>query len=359
MRLFTLFSCLLGLVLCGGPGIPSAPASGPERVFLEEIESWFERYGNKPVPLHYPDERTDPERQKIIRAYKWSLPKLWIGLEAMCYAFLDMEGPFPHRPAIERYLKRSRPITPRDLLDCFKPKILKGEFTLKNGDIAMVLPHALESYKIAVLLDTAFEHWDLVWIDENDRPRVFLIHPDGIENITLVEFLLGYYNHNDAFAIYRSREAFDEKKMDAVLTRIRDRFENVYYDEAFYRDTRIASLERFLETPRFFYCGELIFSVYQYVLGREDFSSNHYTPLRQMFINKKIRISPLNAFFLRYAETMENEERRWIIDPKNFYLSDNFEPVIVFGPDVSVNDRFASGDALAAQTRKGPPRGGP
>jgi hypothetical protein len=78
-----------------------------------------------------------------------------------------------------------------------------------------------------------------------------------------------------------------------------------------------------------------------------------------MFINKKIRISPLNAFFLRYAETMENEERRWIIDPKNFYLSDNFEPVIVFGPDVSVNDRFASGDALAAQTRKGPPRGGP
>jgi len=296
----------------------------PEEIFLNELKSY------KNNILAIPDDTSiySPEQKEIIQQYKWSLPKIWIGLESICYGFLNTERISTLKEEINNYLNNNNYLTQENLYNFFKDKIEKKEFSIQNGDITIILPFTENSFKIASMFNSIYSHLDLIWISPEGEPLVFLIHPEGIRKISLARYFMGYFNHNTSIATYRYNKPFDKNRMNTILSKINKNRNNIYYDEAFYKNTNIKNIDTHFNSPQFYYCGELTYTVYRYVLDSDDFSSNHFSSIRELFKNQNVEITPTINFFVSYAEKMETNNNQWIINPTNFYLSDNFSPVI-------------------------------
>ncbi|EKD28949.1 MAG: hypothetical protein ACD_79C00146G0006, partial [uncultured bacterium] len=240
-----------------------------KNIFLNELNDLNNKYGNSPVELHNPspDIENNIERNQIIGKYEWSLPKLWIGLQTICYNALDLDNGLPFDNVIEKNLSRNKPITPKDLLNFFTPLTLKENFSFQNGDIVFILSHEKNPYIFAYLLDSAYSHSDMIWINPDTKiPMVIMSSPVENRIVPLSQYLCGYFEHLSRFAIYRYNKELDKEKMNKILSKIYTNFHNLYFDEPFSRNTDIQNVDDFLSKPEFFYCAELIYTVYKYVL---------------------------------------------------------------------------------------------
>ncbi|EKD26158.1 MAG: hypothetical protein ACD_79C01333G0002 [uncultured bacterium] len=315
-----------------------------KNLFLNELNDLYKKYGNSPVELHNPSPEIEnnTERNQIISKYEWSLPKLWIGLQTICYNALDLDKGLPFDDMIDRNLTQNKPITPKNLLDFFTPLLSKEEFTFQNGDIVFILSHLRSSFIFAYILDSAYSHSDMIWINPKTKiPMVIMSSPVENRIVPLSEYLCGYFEHLNSFAIYRYNKESDKNKMNLILSKIADNFQNLYFDEPFSRNTNINSIEDFLSKPEFFYCGELIYAVYQFVIGNSDFIYNDgYIPIETMVKNRGVPITPIEKVFVDYASQLEMKEKNYLINQRNFYLSKDFSPIALYGSNKSLKESY-------------------
>jgi len=318
----------------------------PESIFLNEIITLSKQYGHSKIPLYSGPYKpvTSEERENEILKYKFGLPKIWLMLQSLITNFLKLNSQFKHRDLIESYLINEPPINPRKLLNLFQPLISNKKFTIQSGDMIMIMPHSYDSLIRSYMMDSAYSHTDMIYVDENNIPFVFNITPYGVIKISLARYLCGYFLHIQNFAIYRYNDKIDKQKLQTLLDKVDKNIHNLYFDEAFKRDTTIKNINTFMEKPTFYYCSELSYSIFDYTLKGKEFATQEYTSVKQMIKNRGSIPTPFQDFIINSAEKMETEQKQWIIDPRNFYESKKFSPLIIYGNNISIKELFDKTD---------------
>lgn len=314
----------------------------PETIFLKELQELTLTYGTSTMPLRsgpYKPVISD-ERKAISLRYALGLPKLWLGLQTMVYQFLNLNGSFRYKKTMLSYLSQNPALSPAKLLKFFKPLIMSRKFNIQTGDIVMILPHSYSSLIRAYMMDSAYSHNDIIFINKNNIPQVFSITPYGVIKISLARYLCGYFKYMNNFAIYRYNKKFDKQLLHKLMNKIDIHFNNLYFDEPFVRNTKINNVSSFMEKPTFYYCTELSYALYSFVLKNENFTTTQYVSVEQMIKNREIKTSPIQDFFINYAKQMETNQQQWIIDPKNFYQSPDFSSTTTYGNTISIKDKF-------------------
>ncbi|EKD28331.1 MAG: hypothetical protein ACD_79C00336G0002 [uncultured bacterium] len=318
-----------------------AESNTPELMFLNQLEKYYKDYGDYPIPLKTKDYFTDytKEQKSIKNEYLLNLPKFDLTVKTLVYAKMDLNGDFPNKNAIKSYLKSQNPITPKVLLDYFRPKILNEQFKFQSGDLLFILTHNSDSYIYAYMMNSPYSHCDTLWIPPEGNPMVLMVSPIRSVVVPLSDYLLGVFSHNSRFSIYR-HENFDVKKMNQILKTANDRFSNVYFDDAFHRNTNIENLDTFLKAPCFYYCAEFCYALFQYVTGNEEFSANTFVTIKQMYHNRNLKVPEIERPFIDYSENIARKENKWLIDQSFFIKSKYFHQIATYNSHKTVKDFF-------------------
>ena len=259
-----------------------------ENIVLDDLKALVEIYKEGNLPEAFPM----PKGDKMTYAKK-------------NYQYGERLSPI-HRSVINFYKKYSapakenlddkytrignilKPITPKSMLDYFSELIIHKGFKFKTGDIILMLPHSSFSYHYAYLVDDAYSHGDILFIDPKDNVPYVLMLREGLflQKVPLVKALLGMGEFTDRFAIYRYNKQIDEDELEYFLLLNSRKTENIYFDSFYYRDTLVKDPEKFFMKPRFYYCMEYIYMVYQYVLKNSSFDP-HINYYNQYMITTK------------------------------------------------------------------------
>ena len=316
----------------------------PEQIFLDRLKQLSDKYQSAPVPLLSPDKFTEhlPERQKATTQYELSLSQEYNLAGIVFSKVFSSNHRFPAYEGIEKFLKDNKALTPERLYLFFKNRIEKEGLTFKNGDLVFTLPSELPSYRIGYILDSAFSHFDMIFIDPvTQEPKVIYITYDLIGIFPLADYLSGLVHYLSNFAIYRFQGKMDESLLGNLLETTQKNIANIHFDTLFYTDYRISNPATFLDKPVFYYCGEFITAIYMAVTHNEEtILVNRRFDLFRCLRNLHYAPNPMEGYLLNCLAKKWDQDKNWPIEPGNYYKSASFAPVVLFEKTDSVRERF-------------------
>jgi hypothetical protein len=354
-----IIALLSGLVSTAAGTSPEKES--PESIFLARLRELDARFGDHPVlPLDARRTFRDAPRQAIRDRYENGLPRSLTRLCKRLRTFVDPIPGLARDRALSALVDSQPPLTAKAVYDYFAGRIARGRFAPRDGDVVCILPKSWKAFQYAGVIESPFEHADLVHIAPDGTPVVLeLTRAFDLTMVPLADYLLGALVPNTRFAVYRYREPIDEKRMARLLAAVRENRRNLYYDRKFFRDTGIGEPARFFERPRFYYCMELAYAVYEEVLGHRDFDVRPPRPLTRYIQNRGAPVPPDIAAMLPAVERFEREREQFVIVPEHFTESPSFERVAAMGGAVPVSEMLrkpvppvSGGKALAAEDGK-------
>jgi len=285
-------------------------------VYIEEPEKMVLNY----TSLKY--QRTGKQLIKF-NNYKNQI----LNLRTLLRNFLDyyLFGNHPYKiKDLEKYKKLNIQKVKEGFLSLKK----EGK-TLQTGDIIFSAPDIPYSITVKEFAQNEFGHAGIIWI-KKDVPYVIQINPtiDYLE-LTLAEFLFPDYPKNLGFAIYKYTEKTDVVEMDYLLQQFDQNQKNIIFDSYALKNPDIKNPETYFKHPVHLYCTELLELCYKFVYNKTDLLSSFR--LKSKFIlNHFIKGNILLDIFFDEMDKMDEQNKNFIISPRNFIESKYFKPLIVF-----------------------------
>jgi len=301
------------------------------KIFLNNLEQLEKEYKNKVIPPYYAN-KISSKNNKALEEYRNTIPLIRRKFTDYLHWLLSKDLHLSHDNKLEEILNSAKALTITDLLNYFKPLICSQKFKIENGDIIFLLAKKWSSLQLASVIESEYEHIDMIYIDDSGAPFVLEMGENNdLQLIPLSRYLLGVMSLNIKFSIARFNKQLDKQKMKQTLRYVVNNISNIYYDYYFITDLDGFNDKSYFNKPKFFYCGELVYIIYKYVTGNEKFDSRCSFPASRYIINgggmnKKgfESLSSLSNYF-------EEQEKRDIVVPQIFLKSKYFKVVAELG----------------------------
>lgn len=304
--------------------------------FLKNLKYFSKKFGANPYPSSY-------VKKSIKKAANYysirNLDEKRIKYSKILLKAADKNLSIISDKKINSLLKRDTPLCANSLLKYFENKITNEKLTLKTGDIVMILPMTFKAYQYAYITESSYEHLDLIYIREDFETFVLeLSLHDNFQVVPLIEYILGHNAPNSRFLILRHKDILEQNKLNSFFSALIKNNNNIIYDDIFERQTSIKDINIFFNKPVFFYCGELVYSLYEYVTNNYEFDSGIKIPLRKIIANRGLINQKRTMEILEYFEKFEAKENQFIILPETFLNSEKFETIAKMGETKPLKD---------------------
>ncbi len=308
-----------------------AETNSSAEIFLSNLEKLDKEYKNKVIPPYYTG-KIPLKNNQALDVYRQSIPLIRRKFTNYLHWLLKKDLHLPHDSKLENVLNNSKALTATDLVDYFKPLIKNKQFKIENGDIVFLLAKKWRSLQLASVIESEYEHIDLIYINESGAPFVLEMGENyDLQAIPLSRYLIGVMAPNIKFAITRFNKDLDKQKMQNTLEYVVNNISNIYYDYYFITDVDGFNVKSYFDKSKFFYCGELVFNIYKYVTGSEDFDSRENFPASRYIKNGGGANRKGFEFLGALSDYFETKEKRDIIVPQNFLKSAYFTVVAELG----------------------------
>lgn len=199
--------------------------------------------------------------------------------------------------------------------------------SFKSGDVVFFCTSSPFSAKIATLTHSDYSHAGMLWVKDNED--IFIVHVDpsmDLQIVKLFDYLTASFPNLINFAVYRSVKNIDEKDANYLFKEIENNKDTILFDPYYVNNPGIRIPEKYFSQYPHFYCTELIYLFYAYLLRTKDFITTEHLSSKAMIKNFTVTSLQVDSF-LDSMDSIDNKNKQFIILPNNFIFSKFFKQV--------------------------------